>query len=70
MVGLFLLGGADSRRMSSDLAGKRVELLKEVAPAIRRVGVFVNPANANNMLVLKEAELAAPVLAGSFSASR
>jgi putative ABC transport system substrate-binding protein len=46
-------------RMSSDLAGKRLELLKEAVPAIRRVGVFVNPANAANSLAIKEADVAA-----------
>ena len=46
-------------RMSSDLAGKRVELLKETKPTIRRIGVFVNPANANNLLAMKEADVAA-----------
>ncbi len=49
-------------RMSSDLAGKRVELLKETASAIRRVGVLLNPANPNNLLALREAEAAARAL--------
>jgi putative tryptophan/tyrosine transport system substrate-binding protein len=46
-------------RMSSDLTGKRVELLKEMVPGLLRVGMFANPANANNILVLKEADVAA-----------
>lgn len=49
-------------RMSSDLAGKRLELLKEAVPAIRKVGVFVNPANGANVLAMKEADVAAPGL--------
>jgi ABC-type uncharacterized transport system substrate-binding protein len=49
-------------RMSSDLTGKRLELLKEVVPGLRRVGILANPANANNILILKEAEVAAPGL--------
>ena len=46
-------------RMSSDLAGKRLELLKESVPVIRRVAMFINPANATNALVFKEADAAA-----------
>ena len=46
-------------RMSSDLTGKRLELLKEVVPGLRRAGMLANPTNANNILVLKEAEVAA-----------
>jgi putative ABC transport system substrate-binding protein len=46
-------------RMSSDLTGKRLELLKEVVPGLRRVGMLANPGNANNSLVLKEADVAA-----------
>jgi putative tryptophan/tyrosine transport system substrate-binding protein len=49
-------------RMSSDLAGKRLELLKEAVPAVRKVGVFVNPANGANVLAMKEADVAAPGL--------
>jgi putative ABC transport system substrate-binding protein len=49
-------------RMSSDLTGKRLELLKEAVPAILNVGVFVNPANAANILAMKEADVAAPGL--------
>jgi ABC-type uncharacterized transport system substrate-binding protein len=46
-------------RMSSDLAGKRLELLKEAASTIRRVGVLLNPGNPANLLHIKEAEEAA-----------
>jgi putative ABC transport system substrate-binding protein len=49
-------------RMSSDLAGKRVELLKEAKTTIRRVGVFINPTNAPNLLAMKEADDAARAL--------
>ena len=49
-------------RMSSDLAGKRLELLKETVPTIRRVGVLLNPSNPPNLLHIKEAEEAAPRL--------
>jgi putative tryptophan/tyrosine transport system substrate-binding protein len=46
-------------RMSGDLEGKRLELLKETVPRLRRVGVFFNPSNPTNVLVLKEVEKAA-----------
>jgi putative tryptophan/tyrosine transport system substrate-binding protein len=49
-------------RMSSDLAGKRLELLKEAASAIRRVGLLLNPSNPANLLHIKEAEEAAQKL--------
>jgi putative ABC transport system substrate-binding protein len=40
----------------SDLVVKRVELLKEALPALRRVGVLANPANPVVALALKEIE--------------
>jgi putative ABC transport system substrate-binding protein len=46
-------------RMSSDLAGKRLQLLKEAVPTVRRVGIFLNPANQTNLLAVKEADGAA-----------
>jgi putative tryptophan/tyrosine transport system substrate-binding protein len=46
-------------RMSSDLAGKRLELLMETASTIRRVGVLLNPGNPANLLHIKEVEEAA-----------
>jgi putative ABC transport system substrate-binding protein len=45
------------------LAGKRLALLKEIAPRIRRVGVLVNPGNPGTLLQLKEAQAAAAGLA-------
>src|ERR1051325_5117136 len=39
---------------------KRLELLKEVAPAIARVAVLLNPGNPSNPLQLKEVQAAAP----------
>jgi putative ABC transport system substrate-binding protein len=49
-------------RMSNDLAGKRLEILKEAAPSIRRVGLLLNPRNPATLLHAKEAEEAAPNL--------
>lgn len=49
-------------RMSNDLAGKRLEILKEVADSIKRVGLLLNPRNPATLLHAKEAEEAAPRL--------
>ena len=45
--------------LASDLAGKRVELLKTVAPKITQVAVLVNPTNPNASKQLSETEAAA-----------
>jgi ABC-type uncharacterized transport system substrate-binding protein len=45
--------------LALDLAGKRVELLKEVIPRISRVAVLWNPTNSGGTLALKETEAAA-----------
>jgi putative ABC transport system substrate-binding protein len=49
--------------LAPEIAGKRLELLKEIVPKLSRVAVFgisTNPANAQ---ALKEIELAAKALA-------
>ena len=48
--------------MSSQLGGKRLELLKEIVPGLSRVAVFWNPPNPTYGPVLKELEAAAPTL--------
>jgi putative ABC transport system substrate-binding protein len=48
--------------MSPDLVGKRLQLLKEVAPRTRRVAVLINPDNPACELQLKAAREAAPAL--------
>jgi hypothetical protein len=45
--------------LSSDLSGKRLELLKEVVPRLSSVGVILNPANPQQKIELKEMEVAA-----------
>ena len=45
--------------LSSDLAGKRIELLREVLPALRRLAVIVNVGSANAALEIFEAQAAA-----------
>lgn len=43
----------------AELAGKRLELLKEMVPGARRVAVFVNPDSQNAPLQLRSAQAAA-----------
>ena len=47
---------------ATELSAKRVEQLKEVLPALRRVAVLWNPNNASLVLKLKEIEAAAKSL--------
>ena len=46
----------------AELAGKRLELLKETLPRLTRVGVLLNPTDQGSAQGLKEIELAAPTL--------
>jgi putative ABC transport system substrate-binding protein len=48
--------------ISAQLGGKRLELLKAVAPKTSRVAVLYNPDDRSNVLVLKELQEAAPSL--------
>ena len=43
----------------AELAGKRLEILKEIVPSASRIAVFVNKGNPNAPLQLKHAEAAA-----------
>jgi putative ABC transport system substrate-binding protein len=47
---------------SAALAGKRLELLKEVVPKLRRVAVLWDPSNPTNPIQLRDAEDAARTL--------
>ena len=49
--------------ISAELGGKRLGLLKEVAPRVSRVAVLFNPADRANVLVLKQLQESAPALA-------
>ena len=49
-------------RVSRELSGKRLELLKEIVPKLSRVAVFGTSTNRNNAKTLRELELAAPAL--------
>jgi putative ABC transport system substrate-binding protein len=48
--------------ISAELGGKRLELLKQVAPKASRVAVLYNPADPSNVLMLKELQASAPAL--------
>ena len=48
--------------ISTELSGKRLELLKQVAPKASRVAVLYNPADRANVLVLQGLQGAAPAL--------
>jgi putative ABC transport system substrate-binding protein len=48
--------------IASDLAGKRLELLKETVPKLTRVGVLWNPADPGGSGSLKETEAGAQAL--------
>jgi putative ABC transport system substrate-binding protein len=48
--------------ITAELAGKRLELLKEIVPRISQVAVFVNPDDANAQIQMKNAESAALAL--------
>ena len=49
--------------VSTELSGKRLELLKEVVPNVSRVAVLFNPTNVGYPYALKETEAAAQSLA-------
>ena len=49
--------------VSTELSGKRLELLKEVVPNVSRVAVLLNPTNVGSPYALKETEAAAQSLA-------
>jgi putative ABC transport system substrate-binding protein len=42
-----------------DLAGKRVELLREVVPGLRRLAIMANVSNPGSVLEMGEAQAAA-----------
>jgi putative ABC transport system substrate-binding protein len=47
---------------AAELAGKRLELLKQLVPTARRVGVLSHPPYHTNAMQIKEAEVAARTL--------
>jgi putative ABC transport system substrate-binding protein len=53
---------------SADLAGKRLELLREVVPTLRRVAILANVGNPFSVIELGEAQAAARMLGLEFEA--
>ena len=53
---------------SADVAGKRLELLREVVPSLRRVAILANVANPISVMELSEAQSAARTLGLEFDA--
>ena len=49
--------------IGAELAGKRLEILKEIVPAASRIAVIINPNDANAPLQMSSARLAADKLA-------
>ena len=45
--------------LTSDLSGKRLELLREIVRNVSRVAILMNPDNSSNTIFLKETQLAA-----------
>jgi putative ABC transport system substrate-binding protein len=57
-----ITGLATTATTSADLAGKRLELLREIVPGLGRVAVLWHPANPSNPIQLKGAQAAARAL--------
>jgi putative tryptophan/tyrosine transport system substrate-binding protein len=53
---------------SDDIAGKRLELLREVVPSLRRVAILANVGNPFSVMELSEAQAAARTLGLEFDA--
>jgi putative tryptophan/tyrosine transport system substrate-binding protein len=49
--------------VSADISGKRLQLLKEAVPKISRVAMFYNSTIVSSLLEMKEAQVAASILA-------
>ena len=47
---------------ANDLAGKRLELLREIVPQLRRLAIMFNVGNAQSVLEMGEAQAAARLL--------
>lgn len=48
--------------LAQDTAGKRLELLKAIAPSVRRIAILLDPGNPGNVHQLQAAQQAAPSL--------
>ena len=48
--------------LTGDLTGKRLQLLTEMVPGLKRVAVMMNPSDLGQVFQLKEAQIAAQSL--------
>jgi len=48
--------------MSTELSGKRLQLLREIAPSVSRVGILWNPTNPVSVVAFRDSEVAAKTL--------
>jgi putative tryptophan/tyrosine transport system substrate-binding protein len=55
--------------LTSDLSGKRLELLREIVRNVSRVAILMNPDNPSNTIFLKQTQLAAQKLGIELDAS-
>jgi putative ABC transport system substrate-binding protein len=55
--------------LTSDLSGKRLELLREIIRKVSRVAILMNPDNASNTIFLKQTQLATQQLGIELHAS-
>ena len=55
--------------LTSDLSGKRLELLREIVRNVSRVAILMNPDNSSNTIFLKQTQLAAQKLGIELDAS-
>jgi len=63
-TGFVVMGGSVTGLsfQQTDLAGKRLELLREVVPALRRLAILANAGNPVTLLDMREVEAAAGTL--------
>ena len=54
--------------LSPDLGPKRLQLVKEIIPAAKRVALLLNPDNVSNSMILEQLRAAAPGLGLAFTA--
>lgn len=48
--------------MSTELSGKRLELLREIVPSLSRIGILWNPTNPVSVVAFRDSEVAAKTL--------
>ncbi len=54
-------------KQSAELAGKRLELLREIGPGLRRLAIIANADNPDAASDVRQFEAAAGALAGAYA---